>query len=208
MNWSQFQKNIDMRVRIEPPACRLSDVGHVLPESHEEWLIESISSDTIKLRNLISNHVAELGKDHVYDYRSDPSRTKGDVKYGFLILKVQVFVQGPEIWLRPNSRPGESVAPSNLSHHQVQWTELVKVDARSGIPRNAHFASIQYRLWSDVQGTPLLLRISSNAEGTLSQELSGPSGVAKLMIAEPQTFYVSFSHPMVQYEMSVIGYEF
>ncbi|WP_156954348.1 hypothetical protein [Paraburkholderia acidipaludis] len=208
MNWNQFQKNIGMRVRIEPPACRLNDAGHILPESHEEWLIESISADTINLRNLTSNHVAELGKDHVYDYRSDPSRTKGDVKYGFLILKVQVFMQGDDIWLRPNSRPGESVAPSNLAHHQVQWTELVKVDARSGIPLNAHVASLQYRLWSDVRGIPLLLRISSNAEGTLSQELSGPSGVAKLMVVEPQTFYVSFSHPMVQHEMSVIGYEF
>lgn len=208
MNWNQFQKNIGMRMLIEPPPCQLSDAGHVLPESHDEWLIESVSADTVKLRNLASNHAAELGKDHIYDYRSDPSRTKGDIRAGFLVLKVQIFLQGQNVWVRPNSRPGERVAPSNLSHHQVQWTERIKVDARSGIPLSAHFASIQYRLWSDVQGIPLQLRISSNAEGTLSQELSGPSGVAKLMMAEPQTFYVSFSHPMVQYEMSVIGYEF
>ena len=207
MNWNQFQKNIGMRVRIEPPACRLSDAGHIAPESHEEWLIEEMAADTIKLRNLTSDHVAVLGKDHVYDYRSDPSRTSADVRYGFLILKVQVFVQGQEVWLRPNSRPGESVTPSKSLHHQVQWTAVARVDARAGIPLNARAASIQYRLWADSEGIPLLIRFSSNAEGTLSQELSGPSGVAKLMIVEPQTFYVSFSHPMVQYEMAPIGYE-
>ncbi|WP_240441332.1 toll/interleukin-1 receptor domain-containing protein [Ralstonia solanacearum] len=97
---------------------------------------------------------------------------------------------------------------ANRPHDQMQWTVLAKVDASSGIPLNAGFASIQYRLWSDEPGVPLLLRLSSNAEGTLSQELSGPSGVAKLMISEPQTFYVSFSHPRVQSEISVIGYEF
>jgi hypothetical protein len=89
----------------------------------------------------------------------------------------------------------------------VQWTELLRVDARSSIPPNARSASIQFRLWSNVQGVPLMLRIASNAEGTLSQELSGPSGVANLMITEAQAFYVSFSNPMVQYEISVIGYE-
>ncbi len=208
MNWNQFQKNLGTRVRIEPPACRLDSADHVLPESHEDWLIESIAADTIKLRNLVSDHVAELGKDHVFDYRSDPSRSNGGGKNGFLSLKVQVFIKDQEVWLRPNSRPGERVAPSNLQHHQVKWTEFVKIFANSGIPLNANFASIQYRLWSNDQGVPLLLKISSNAEGTLSQELSGPSGVARIMIAEAQTFYVSFSHQKVQYEISIVGYEF
>lgn len=204
MNWSQFQKNIGMRMLTEPPACRLSDVGHVLPESHDEWLIESFSAETVKLRNLTSDHVVELGKDHLYSYHTDPSRTTGDVKCGFLSLKVQIFIQGEKTWVRPNSRPGESVAPSNRAHHQVQWTQWIKVTKQ--MPANARFASIQYRLWSDVD-VPLLIRISSNAEGTLRQELSGPSGVANLMVAELQTYYVSFSHPMVQYEVGVIGYE-
>ncbi len=204
MNWNQFQKNIGMRMLIEPPACRLSNAGHVLPESHDEWLIESVSDDIVKMRNLTSDHVAELGKDHIYSYHSDPSRTTDDIRAGFLSLKVQVFMQGQKTWVRPNSRPGESVAPSNRSHHQVQWTPLTKVDDR--LPPNARFASIQYRLWSDVD-VPLLIRISSNAEGTFSQEFSGSSGVAQLMITELKTFYVSLSHPMVQYETNVIGYE-
>ncbi|MEM5405856.1 MULTISPECIES: DUF4062 domain-containing protein [Paraburkholderia] len=116
-------------------------------------------------------------------------------------------------WIRASSvtaaptAPLESVAQSNLSQHRVEWTQLIKVDASSGIPPSARIASIQYRLWSDIQGIPLLIRISSNAEGTMSQELSGPSGVAKVMVVDQQTFYVSFSHPMVQHEISVIGYE-
>ncbi|HKR39833.1 MAG TPA: hypothetical protein VJU59_09160 [Paraburkholderia sp.] len=207
MNWNQFQKNIGMRMLIEPPACRLTDDGHILPESHDEWLIESVSAETAKLRNLTSDHVAELGKDHIYDYRSDPSRTNDDVRAGFLVLKMQIFLQGPKIWLRPNARPGERVAPSNLPRHQVQWTQWAKVDCKK-IPPNARSANFQYHLWSDVPGIPLRLRISSNAEGTLSQELSGDSGVAELMIIEQQTFYVSFGHPSLQYDIGVIGYKF
>lgn len=34
-----------------------------------------------------------------------------------------------------------------------------------------------------------------------------PSGRSKPDITEPQTFYVSFSHPMVRYEMNVIRHE-
>ncbi|MEX4005291.1 DUF4062 domain-containing protein [Paraburkholderia sp. EG285A] len=118
-----------------------------------------------------------------------------------------------EGWIRASSvtaaptAPLESIAQSNLSQHRVQWTQLIKVDASSGIPPSARSASIQYRLRSDIQEIPLLIRISSNAEGTMSQELSGPSGVAKVMVVDQQAFYVSFSHPMVQHEISVIGYE-
>lgn len=104
--------------------------------------------------------------------------------------------------------PKRPTAPTNIPHDQMQWTELAKVDASSGMPPNARFASIQYRLRSDVPGVPLLLRLSSDAEGTFSQEFSGPSGVAKLMLNEPQAFYISLSHPKVQSEISVIGYEF
>jgi len=208
VNWGQFQKNIGMRVQIEPPACWLEANGHVLPERHDDWLIENIgSNEAVVLRNLTTDHVVELGKDHIYDYRSNPFRSKNGLKHGFLILKVQVFVQGVEAWLRPNARPGERVAPSNRPHHKVQWTPFAKVDASTLIPPNAPFASIQYRLWSDEEGVPLLIRIAAQQDGALTQELSGPSGVAEQMITENQTFYVSFSHPRVQFEIGVLGYK-
>src|ERR1700744_984403 len=150
MNWAQFKKNIGMRVLFEPPVCHLDDTGHVLPELQEDWLVESIAADdTIKLRNLVSGHVTELGKDHIYDFRSDTSRPKDGAKYGFLILKVQIFVRGHAIPLRPNSRPGERVAPSNLPHHQIQWTPFVMVDVSSSVPTTARSVAIQYRLWSE-----------------------------------------------------------
>lgn len=53
---------------------------------------------------------------------------------------------------------------------------------------------------------PLLIRIASQQDGAVSQELSGPSGVVEQMITEKQTFYVSFSHPKVRYEIGVLGY--
>lgn len=121
MNWGQFQKNVGMRVQIEPPACRLDANGHVLPERHDDWLVERIGdNDMVVLRNLSTDHVAELGKDHIYDFRSNPSRSKNGLKYGFLILKVQIFLQGVNLWFRPNARPGDRVAPTNRPHHKVQ----------------------------------------------------------------------------------------
>lgn len=198
-----------MRVQIEPPAFRLDRLGHVLPILRDDWVIDSITKDgVIRLRNLSSDHIAELGKDHVYDYRSDPSRSKHGGRYGFLILKVQVFMQENHLWLRPNSRPGESVTPSSLLHHQVLWTPYLKFDAESGIPPNARMVLIQYRLWSEEHGVPLMIRIAPKPEGTFSQEFSGPSGVAKVMIMEAQVFYISFSHSKVRYQISVIGGEY
>ena len=53
-----------------------------------------------------------------------------------------------------------------------------------------------------------MIRIASEQKGTMVQELSGPSGVAEQRIIEPQTFYVSLSHPRIQYEIGVLGFTF
>ncbi len=76
------------------------------------------------------------------------------------------------------------------------------------MPPMAGIAKIQYKLWSDDQSVPLMIRIASEQKGTMMQELSGPSGVAEQRITEPQTFYVSLSHPRIQYEIGVLGFTF
>ncbi|MGH9255398.1 MAG: hypothetical protein ACRD3C_12615 [Vicinamibacterales bacterium] len=99
-----------MRFQLEPVACRLDEHGRELPDENDDWLLQHVSSsDVVSLRNLRTDHVAELGKDHIYDFRSNPSRSAEEIKYGFLVLKMQIFVQGNRLWYRPNARLGESV---------------------------------------------------------------------------------------------------
>lgn len=197
-----------MRVQIEPPSCRLDSNSHVLPERHDDWLIESFpSKDVAMLRNLATDHEIKLGKDHIYDFRSNPTRSTNNITFGFLVLKVQIFLQGPNAWVRPNGRPGDRVTPSALPHHRVQWTPYFQVDLTTFAPPTAVQIKLQYRLWSKEEGVPLLIRIASNPDGSgLAQELSGPSGVIEQMLVSSE-LYFSLSHPKVNYEILAMGWE-
>lgn len=207
MNWAQFKKNIGMRVQLEPTACHLDAQGNELLDENGDWIVQSVSeTNSVTLRNVRTDHVAELGKDHIYDFRFNPAQSKGGITYGFLVLKMQIFVQGNRLRLRPNPRPGERVGPPPQRRQQPMWTQFIKVNASESIPPSASIAKIQYRLWSDDPNVPLLIRIASEQNGKLMEELSGPAGVAEQMITEQQTLYVSVSHPRIRYEVSVLGY--
>jgi hypothetical protein len=209
MNWAKFRKNVGMIVKIEPPACQMDERNHICQQAYDDWLIEGFSEDFASLRNQRTNHLAKLGKDHIYDFRSDPSRSHDGVSlYGFLVLKMQIFTKGPEIWMRPNGRPGDPVSPSDATHHQINWTGFTELDVNNAIPITATSARIQYRLWTDEVNVPLLIRLAMTPDGRGCQELSGPSGVIDQLVIDGAKFYVSVSHPKVSYEISVLGYQF
>lgn len=126
MNWAQFKKNIGMRVQIEPIACRFDAQGHELPDENDDWIVESISEiDVLSLRNIRTDHIAQLGKDHIYDFRSNPARSTGGITYGFLVLKMQIFLQGANLWLRPNAKPGERVSAPAMSRGRPKATPVL-----------------------------------------------------------------------------------
>ncbi|MEK6656712.1 MAG: hypothetical protein AABY58_04650 [Nitrospirota bacterium] len=209
MNWTHFKKNVGRRFQLEPIPCYIDAAGNESPEISDDWEIEDITeSDVIHIRNIRTGHKALLGKDHIYEYRSNPSRKDGEKEYGFLILKVHIFIQNDEVCLRPNSRPGERVNLYSQKRIRPMWTDFIKVDAYSGVPPTATTAMIQYRLWSDNENIPLMIRIASDAKAKFSQEASGPSGVIDLLLTEKQTFYVSLSHPHLHFELSVIGWSY
>jgi hypothetical protein len=113
VNWAKFKiAGIGMRVELEPPACFVGEDGRDVQEhASHDWMVTGFpENDVVTLQNVATGHVAPLGKDHIYEFRSNPIRTKGDARFGFLVLKVQVFVQGDTLRLRPNRAPGESVA--------------------------------------------------------------------------------------------------
>ena len=205
MNWDQFKKSIGGRFQFEPPACRLDEQGNDLPEINDDWILLLTSPENVAtLQNERTQHVAELGKDVIYDFRSNPSRSKGKIKYGFLVLKVQIFLQGSNLSLRPNSRPGE---PANRERRiRPEWTPWMKILSNGMPPEVTKRAHIQFRLWCDDPAAPLMIRFAATAGGGYLQELSGPSGIANQLILESQTYYISVSHPKVQFETSVTGF--
>ena len=95
MKWDRFKKNIGMQFQIEPVACHLDEHGNELLIENDDWILQSISSDSvIRLSNVKTSHVVELGKDHIYDFRSDPSRSQSNLKHGFLVLRMAETVIG------------------------------------------------------------------------------------------------------------------
>lgn len=126
MNWERFKKNIGWRFELEPIACRLDELGNKLPPVSDDWLLQAISPDgVVHLSNIRTGHVAELGKDHIYDFRSNPSRSQTGINHGFLVLKMQIFMSGNRLWLRPNSRPGERVNPHHSPSSRLNPPETI-----------------------------------------------------------------------------------
>ena len=109
MNWEQMKKNVGCRVQLEPVACHLDEKGRELPRVDEDWIIEQVSTAWVRISNEHCGHVTTLGKDHVHHFTTNPDRSRTGIPHGFLTLNVQVFLQGNQLWVRPNARPGEPV---------------------------------------------------------------------------------------------------
>jgi hypothetical protein len=114
MNWDQMKKNLHTRVQLVPIPHRLDEHGGKLPSIEDDWLIEEITSDTVRIKNLRTRHTTSLGKDHIYDWRSNPDRSQAGAKYGFFVLKVQILLKPKGIAIIPNARPGEPVEPPKV----------------------------------------------------------------------------------------------
>jgi hypothetical protein len=100
MNWDRLKKNIGYRVQLIPAACWINKRGEELPSSDDDWIIQEAGDDWIKLSNTRPNHFAVRGKDHFYSFTSNPGRVDSGLKFGFLTLRVQIFVQGVNLWVR------------------------------------------------------------------------------------------------------------
>src|SRR5438876_886800 len=111
MNWEQLKKSAGTRVQLEPVACRLDEFGRELPVESDDWIVQDVSSDGARISNTRTGHVTTLGPDHIHHFTSNPDRSKGEVKYGFFVLNVQLFLKDNQLWVRPNSKPGERVSP-------------------------------------------------------------------------------------------------
>ena len=126
-----MKKNIGARVQLKPTPHRLDEYGRKLPPAADDWIIEDVSADGVRIKNVRTDHTTTLGKDHIYDYVSNPDQSQHGVKHGFLTLKVQLFLSTKGVSITPTSRPGESVEPPVIQI-QEKWVDA-DYPARSGL---------------------------------------------------------------------------
>jgi hypothetical protein len=134
MQFEQIKKNVGYRVQLVPEACRLDADGNQMPPMDDDWIIHEVSKDGVRISNLRAHHSTTLGLDHIHHFTSNPDRSQGEIKYGFLTLNVQIFLQGNNLWVRPNGRPGDPVKPQ-VKQVQQKWVDIA-YPAAKGIQRS------------------------------------------------------------------------
>jgi hypothetical protein len=109
MNKEQLRKTVGHWVRLRPIANRLDPRGYPLPQIDDEWQIESVRDDGVRLFRPRTGHGRLLAFDNICEYTKD--RVERSTQYAFLTLKVQVSVQGNDVHVTP-TRPGVPVPPT------------------------------------------------------------------------------------------------
>src|SRR5258706_7586655 len=137
MNLKQLKNNVGHRVQLAPCACRLNAHGLPLPEVSDDWLIESVTEEQVRLIDVTTGHNLVLGNDQIHHFTSDPQRSRSSIKYGFLTLVVQPFIQGNEVWIKPTIRPGEPLPPPAvvISDKFVHFTYPTESGLQKGFER-------------------------------------------------------------------------
>jgi hypothetical protein len=98
---------------------------------------------------LRTDHTTTLGKDHIYEYISNPDRSQGGIKHGFLVLKVQIFLEPKRLSITPTARPGESVEPPAVEIVE-KWVNA-DYPARSGLKAQLEAAGYSLAWASDTR---------------------------------------------------------
>jgi hypothetical protein len=111
MNLEQLKKKgPGCRVKLVPPACHLDAAGEPLLVQDEDWAIMTVADDYVEITT-DSGCFCRLGNDHIKNFATDPQRSGDGLNHGFLLLLVQIYVQGSDVKAIPTSRPGESLPP-------------------------------------------------------------------------------------------------
>ncbi len=107
---TKLAKCIHHRVRLRPPARRFRGVTE-LRIMDDDWLVQEVEDQQVRIRNIRTDHVAVLDFKQIGDYVTDPKREFDGLRHGFLELKVQVFLRGPELVIEPRPSSAKTPAP-------------------------------------------------------------------------------------------------
>ncbi len=113
MNPAKLAKCLHHRVRLRPAARRFRGATE-LRIMDDDWLVQEIEDKKgARIRNIRTDHVALLAFDQIRDYVADPRREYDGLRHGFLELKVQLFLRGPDLVIEP--RPATKRAAKTRS---------------------------------------------------------------------------------------------
>lgn len=85
---------------MRPIAQRANDDGP-MDELDDDWIICSVADEGATLSNTRTSHLLLLPYDQIREFMADPRRDVGDVKHGFLRLKVQVTITPRGVTVEP-----------------------------------------------------------------------------------------------------------
>jgi hypothetical protein len=167
-----MKKNLHARVQLKPTPYRLDEYGRKLSAADDDWLIEQVSGNGVRIKNQRTQHTTTLGKDHIYDYVSNPDRSESGVKHGFLTLKVQIYLKPNDLSITPTARPGESVEPPSVEIVE-KWVSM-DYPARSGLKTKLETAGYTIKWAWDTKLPDLALKgwevvIEPDEQGVLTK---------------------------------------
>lgn len=110
VNKTKLVKCIHHRVRLRPPARRFRGVTE-LRIMDDDWLVQEVEENEVRIRNIRTDHVAVFAFEQIRDYVADPKREFDGLRHGFLELRVQVFLRGPELVIEPRPSSTKTAAP-------------------------------------------------------------------------------------------------
>ena len=68
----------------------------------DDWIVQEVEDPKgVRIRNIRTDHVVLLGFDQIRDYTPDPRREYDGLRHGFLELRVQLFLRGPDLVIEP-----------------------------------------------------------------------------------------------------------
>ncbi len=114
MKWDKLTQNVGSKIRLVPAACHLDSDGDLLPPRGEDWTIKASGAEFIEIET-DAGQSYRLGKDHIYSYATDPDRSGDQQTFGFLSLKVQLFIRGLSVSATLNQRPGDPIDPPAIN---------------------------------------------------------------------------------------------
>ena len=86
-----------------------SEFGRELPPENDDWIVPRDVSQRGS-KNLQCPHGARNARARPHSpFHEQPGSLSERIQYGFFTLHVQVFLQGNQLWIRPNAKPGEAV---------------------------------------------------------------------------------------------------
>ncbi len=171
-----------MRIQLVPPAHRLDDVGKLLPQIDDVWLVEGVSEEGVRISNPRTGLSVVLGLDHIHSYASNPNRKDGGLKFGFFTLKVQLTLKRYEVIVRPNLRPGESIPPPQTNSPESPTDRLARLVADKAFESETEFLATSREAFDAVEANRQVFyaRVSdtiSQHAGRSAGSLRGESGL-------------------------------